>query len=355
VNLRYSCVFLLLGGSLFSSVALFGREKSDVVVMQNGDRFTCEIKGLDAGVLYVSIDYVDGTISVDWTKVAHLESSQSFIVKDENGFAYTGVLNSTKETARPITLQVAEPGGQSVELRADRVVKLGETSDRFWQRFNGYTSLGFIFSKGNETSQLNVSSETEYLREQWAAHAFYNSSLSAASGESVSTRNQVGFDGFRRLPKENYFYGGRVDFLQSSEEQIKLQTSVGVGLGRFLRDSNQSRVSVLGGLAWQNTLYDQRVFMTGQNLAAAMIVLDARIFRFSKMNLTFKSSVFPAISSADRGRVRFNTNVSYYVKLTSDLSWTVSFYGNWDNRPPLRNSGSDYGSSVGLSWTYGYK
>ena len=203
--------------------------------MQNGDRFTCEIKGLDAGVLYVSIEYVDGTISVDWTKVAHLESRQTFIVKDENGFAYTGVLNSTKETARPITLDVAEPGGQSVELRADRVVKLGETSDRFWHRFNGYTSLGFIFTKGNETSQLNISSETEYLREQWAAHAFYNSSLSAASGEAVSTRNQIDFDAFRRLPRENYFYGGRVDFLQSGEEQIKLQTSVGVGLGRFLR------------------------------------------------------------------------------------------------------------------------
>ena len=180
--------------------------------------------------------------------------------------------------------------------------------------------------------------------------------MSAASGDDVSTRDQVGFDGFRRLPTENYFYGGRVDFLQSSEEQIKLQTSLGFGWGRFLRDSNQSRISVLGGLAWQNTLYDQRVApLKGQNLAAAMIVLDARMFHFSKMNLIFKSSVFPAISSADRGRVRFNTNASYFVKLTRDLSWTVSFYGNWDNQPPFKNSGSDYGSTVGLSWTYGYK
>jgi len=41
-----------------------------------------------------------------------------------------------------------------------------------------------------------------------------------------------------------------------------------------------------------------------------MIVLVARIFRFSRMNLIFTSSVFPAISSADRGRVRFNINAS---------------------------------------------
>ena len=32
-----------------------------------------------------------------------------------------------------------------------------------------------------------------------------------------------------------------------------------------------------------------------------MIVLDARIFRFSKMNLIFTSCVFPAISSAGEG------------------------------------------------------
>jgi hypothetical protein len=46
-------------------------------------------------------------------------------------------------------------------------------------------------------------------------------------------------------------------------------------------------------------------------------------------------------------------NASYYIKLTGKLSWNVSFYGNWDNRPPDGLSGSDYGSSSGLSWTFG--
>jgi hypothetical protein len=41
------------------------------------------------------------------------------------------------------------------------------------------------------------------------------------------------------------------------------------------------------------------------------------------------------------------------VKLFSNLKWNVSFYGNWDNRPPPNFSGSDYGSSSGLSWTFG--
>jgi hypothetical protein len=48
-------------------------------------------------------------------------------------------------------------------------------------------------------------------------------------------------------------------------------------------------------------------------------------------------------------------NATYYVKIHSNLSWNISVYGNWDNRPPDNLSGSDYGSSSGLSWTFGNK
>ena len=75
----------LIGAALVLAPALFAREKTDVLVMKNGDRLTCQVKGLDAGVLYVSFDYIDGTASVEWSKVARLESDQLFIVKTEDG------------------------------------------------------------------------------------------------------------------------------------------------------------------------------------------------------------------------------------------------------------------------------
>src|SRR5581483_8743631 len=86
---------------------LLSREKTDMLVMNNGDRLTCEIKGLQAGVLYVSFDYIKGTTEVNWLKVNHLESKQLFLVKTEQGNSYIGTL-STAETAdmRPIYIQV---------------------------------------------------------------------------------------------------------------------------------------------------------------------------------------------------------------------------------------------------------
>jgi hypothetical protein len=48
--------FLLLTLALLFPVQLYARDKTDIMVMTNGDRLTCEVKGLDAGVLYVSFD-----------------------------------------------------------------------------------------------------------------------------------------------------------------------------------------------------------------------------------------------------------------------------------------------------------
>ena len=54
-------------------------DKTDVLYMNNGDRLTCEIKSLDAGALYIGLDYVDGTITVNWSKVRRLESKRDSI------------------------------------------------------------------------------------------------------------------------------------------------------------------------------------------------------------------------------------------------------------------------------------
>src|SRR5512143_215284 len=47
--------------ALLLSVPLYARDKTDVMVMTNGDVLSCEVKGLESGVLYVDFDYIDGT------------------------------------------------------------------------------------------------------------------------------------------------------------------------------------------------------------------------------------------------------------------------------------------------------
>ena len=60
---------IVLCCTLLHFAPLFPQANTDVIVMKNGDRFTCEIKGLSAGVLSVKLTYVDGTMAVQWSQV----------------------------------------------------------------------------------------------------------------------------------------------------------------------------------------------------------------------------------------------------------------------------------------------
>jgi hypothetical protein len=343
---------LLLGLILVFATPLFARKNTDVLIMKNGDRLTCQVKGLDEGVLYVGLDYVIQTISVQWSKVARVESDQLFLVKLGDGTVYRGTLKTaTTAASEPVKIEIPE---QEVVVEASRIVGISETSEKFLQRFNGQLSLGVIYSKGDQSTQYSFGSQVEYLRERWSAQATLNSTLSSSSGTSPSTRNSLDLSGTRLLPWNNYFYSGLGNFLQSSAQGIALQTTIGGGVGRYLKNTNQTKISLLGGLAWQGTNYESSTIPVGtQNLAAALIAADINLFRFNKTTLSVTAALLPGLS--EPGRVHFNTNVTYYVKLISNLSWNVSFYGNWDNQPPAGFSGSDYGSSSGLTWTFGLK
>ena len=79
------------------------RPKKDVLQFTNGDRVTCEIIKLEKGYLYVKLEYADGTVAMDWSKVARVESSQSFVVTEQTGKRYTGSLQAQMATeATPV-------------------------------------------------------------------------------------------------------------------------------------------------------------------------------------------------------------------------------------------------------------
>ena len=349
---------VILSWMLVFALSAFPRDKTDVLIMKNGDHMTGEIKGLDSGVLYVSFDYVDGTSSVDWSKVARVESRQLFLVKTQDGSVYIGTIRTPETTSEePIKIEVLQTEQPSSALEQSEVVQMIATSDKFLERFNGEVSLGVIYSKGNQSTQYSLGSETVYVRERWNAQAAFASNLSSSAGANVSTRNSLSFGARHLLPWNKWFYSGLGTFLQSSEQGIALQSTLGGGLGRYLKDTNRTTITLLGGMAWQNTHYNSTgagsTVPTRENVAAGLLYTEARLFKFSKTNLDLSAALLPAMS--DPGRVWFNTNASYYIKIVSNLKWNVSFYGNWDSRPPHRFSGSDYGTSSGLSWTFGLK
>ena len=249
-------------------------------------------------------------------------------------------------------IEVAESPETNVVLERQEVVTIKQTSDRFWQRFNGSINMGLIYSKGNQSTQYNFGTKVQYPRERWAAGAAFNSTLAGSTGANISTRNDASVYARHLLRHNNWFYTGLGSFLQSSEQSIDLQSNLGGGVGRYVKNTNHAVISLSGGLAWQNTRYTQFLASQGsQNVAAALVAAQVEFFKFDKTNLTLQGSAFPAFSQP--GRIFTNTNMTYYIKFFGNFTWNLTFYGNWDNQPPAHLSGSDYGASSGIGWTFG--
>jgi hypothetical protein len=335
----------------------FARAAKDVLVMKNGDRITCEVKSLQSGILKVNLDYVDGTISVDWLKVAHLESSYLFIVSLQDGSIYSAKLISVGPADNATAKLAIQPedGLKPQLVDSSAVVSIEQTSENFFQRFGGNIAVGATYSKGNSATQYNIGSELIYQRTRWGVTLRQNSNLASNTGAETSTRNQFDLGANRMLTRTHYFMGGIASFLQSSVQGVDRQTSLGIGLGRYFKNTNRIRFWVLGGAGWQKTTYVPSIVnQPPQNIGLALVSSNLQAFAFKKTRLDINSTVFPAMG-AQKGRVFYKTNATYYIKLLGKVDWNMSFYGNWDTHPPATFSGSDYGSSTGLSWTFGIK
>ena len=207
---------------------------------------------------------MDGTVSVQWSKVARLETSQLFIVHVQDGSIYEGTIRTPETPSQqPVSIEVLEPAEKPAMLARAEVVELAPTSESIWRRFSGNIDSGLMYTKGNDTTQYNVGADLRVRGEHWRMAADFVSNFSKSSGLDASTRNQARFWARRLIGgKRAWYYSGAAEFLQSSQQGINLQTTLGGGIGRFVKDTNSARIAVTADLAVQQTRYQPSVWQS---------------------------------------------------------------------------------------------
>lgn len=339
-------------------VALTGacaaREKKDVIQFANGDRITCEIIKLEKGYLYVKLDYADGTVSIDWSKIVRVESPQSFVVANTEGNRYAGTLQSTAEAKAPdgreqLTVQVAGPSSSQV-VAGKEVVTIERTDTSLWQNLHGGLDAGFNFSKQQSRTQYNFQTNAVFQRTKWSAAENFESSFSGG-GNLSDLRNNLQLGVTRQLRSPRNFYSGLAGFLQSDEQQLDLRTTFGGALGHLFQYTNNSFIAAFGGLDWNRERYSSAAKMgrTGES-AEAILGTQVNFYRFKTTNILADARVYPSLT--DPGRVRFDLNTSLKLRLAKDLYWRFGYYLNFDSRPPQTLPKTDYGSTSSLGWTF---
>jgi Protein of unknown function, DUF481 len=342
-----SLVLLLL----FLTGVCSARDKKDVLQFTNGDRITCEIIKLEKGSLYIKLDYADGTLLMDWTKIARVESPQSFVVAVKTGKRYTGTLQpmAGEEQQSELKLQIAGSSTGQM-LSGDEVVEIDPTDNTFLQNLHGAVDVGFNYTKQQNRTQYNFDSNVLYQRTKWSAAADYASSFSGG-GDLSNLRNDLRLIGTRQLRSPRNFYLGFAEFLHNDEQQLDLRTTFGGALGHIFRETNNSVIAAYGGVVWNREQYSSEApdSRTGDS-AEALLGTQLNFFRFKTTNLLVDGRVYPSLT--DPGRLRFDLNTSLKFKVAKGLNWTFGYYLNVDSRPPQNLPKTDYGSTSSLGWTF---
>jgi hypothetical protein len=76
------CCVVFTGAYIAPPVS--AREKTDIVILKNGDRITCEVKSLSRGMLTVKTDSM-GTVDIKWPDVDKITTKYLFTVQDTAG------------------------------------------------------------------------------------------------------------------------------------------------------------------------------------------------------------------------------------------------------------------------------
>ena len=338
---------VLLAAALALSAPAGAAPRTDIVVFRNGDRLTGEVKSLERGMLSFKTD-ATGTISIEWDKVASVQTDQYLQVELSDGRRHFGRASQAQPEGR-LKLRVGS-GSNIREVQLAEVVGIAPIEQGgFFDRLDGYVTAGYDYTKSSGVQQITytggLSSRDE--KRQWAIDSSFT--FISQSGQDDSNRYNIGAYN-RRFLEDRWFVQGFGSFDGNDELGIDLRTTLGAAYGRFLRQDQKNDWAAYAGLAVTRENFSEQP--TSESVEG---VLGTQYWFFHynapEASLDAILNLFPSLTESGRVRAEGQLNARY--ELVSDLFLQLSLYGSYDSEPGAgAESKSDYGVTTSLGYSF---
>jgi hypothetical protein len=336
-----------LAAALALSGPVLAAPKTDILLFKNGDRLTGEVKSLERGKLTFKTD-ATGTISIEWNKVASVQTDQYLQVELSDGRRTFGRASQAQPEGL-LKLKVGS-GSNIRELPlADVVVIAPIDQGGLVARLDGYVTAGFDYTKSSGVRQVTYTGGLNSRNEkrQWAIDS--SLTLTSQSGQDDSNRYSVtGYN--RRFREDRWFVQGFGGVDGNDELGIDLRTMVGAAYGRMLRQDQKNDWAAYAGLAVTRENFSEQP--TNDSVEA---VLGTQYFFFRydapEASLDATLNLFPSLTES--GRLRSEAQINARYEIVTDLFFQLSFYGSYDSETGAgAESNSDYGVTTSLGYSF---
>jgi len=316
----------------------------DVVVLDNGDRITGEVKKLLSGRLEFKTDKAD-TIQIKWDAVARLTSTNFFEVILDDAHKLYGALEAPGADG---TLRVAAPTGP-VDVSLERVAAIERIRQSFWSRLKGSIDLGMSYTSAEERTDWNFKATTSYRTPRW------RSSLSA---ESLYRRSDTSsFDREDLSASLQRLYSGRwlaavfASGQRNSELALDLRLIAGGGAGfHIVRTVEQDLIALAGLAVSRERFLDDR---SDTNSLEAVVGLSYDLYALGGRSFTVTADLAAFPSLTESGRFRLEAGVDIRKELFKDFYLSLRGADSFDNRAEGSEAAkNDFSLTTSIGWSF---
>lgn len=316
-------------------------EKTDVVILNNGDYITGEVKNLDFGLLEFKTDNMS-TLSIEWDAIFSIIAlNQYFRLEKADGRLLYGSLDT--DTVNYKLLVVLDT--TRVPLEFNEVIRITPIKETIWDRMDINVDVGYSYTKASTVSQLTFNGKVLYRAYRNSAQLTIGSIDTDQKDKPQTKRLDLNLSG-KHIFRKRWFLTTGLGMQQNTELGLDLRVSWSTGAGRYALQTHHSLLLGNAGIS-VNREYNQNA-QNSYNLEGIFTVEFYRfIYQTPKFSLDSYLNIYPGLS--DWGRLRSELDVKLKWEIIADLYWNLTFYSSTDNRPPSGEGAKfDYGVTVSI-------
>lgn len=334
-------------------------QKTDSVVVSNGNLIIGEIKSLQRGQLELSTDAMS-TVHVEWPKVISVGTTKVFEVFLEDGTIYFGSIElSTRDSV------IVLAANRRVAVPTQSVVSLQRIKPNFWDALDGNVNFGFDYTQQNAKLDLNLSGEVRYTARQkhrssgsipllssngiTVTRLTYDASFSRQDSVANIERAQLGLSRARQF-ESLWFWIVALAAERNSQLSLDYRWTVSAGAGRLLVQSNKFDFSMWAGPAFAR---EQFAGEPPDNSIPFVFAANAYYFTWGTLDTTLSSQLQVSPILDQWGRWRVNYTLSASRDLFQNFNLNLGITETYDSDPTSVDAQkNDFSITTTLGWTF---
>jgi hypothetical protein len=316
---------------------------ADTVVLRNGDRLRGEVKKLDRGRLEFSTTTM-GTVYIEWDKVAAVTSQNLFNIELTDGTRRVGSLGPGQAGLVRVAL-----GDFAIEYDIMQIVQIRRLREQFWSRLDGSVTFGASYTQSSGVGQGSVGVDIRTRRERFEASTSFDTTVTVQPNEPESSRTALSLL-YSHYLKNRWYVPGTGKFERNTDLGLKLRSSVGTGIGRYLVQTNRALLGAGAG-----AVLTREIPLSGDTTSniEAYLGLTSSYFTYDSPKTSFTLTVVAYPSLNVGGRVRVELDTSLNREIVSDFTVGATVYNSYDSKPPTEGAKkNDIGVTLNVGWVF---